>query len=594
MDCPADKNIKLILYDCKAPARTIDPYVVYQLKKYHDDGAKIVFLAEEEFNDAELHKLDGLVDGIQNPGRLKTWICNNRKALVGIESLILTNNRIYGPFFPLQPFFDEMSKRDCDFWGIAFSEDPSCLSFSFLCLKKTVFTSPAFSEYWSRPQNLTADDGVSFSRAMISSGFHADAYCKITENNRIPELDFRPPFDINIPEFLILRYRIPFVRHESFVPVTQNHFFNKAGEIMRAIRDAGSDYPLDLITSHQRRTGSLSLQKNLLGTVIITSHGASERMNPSLKVAVLAHFFYPDLFDELLSYLQNFPFSFDFMISTSSDENAAVLRNKIYGSKLPVEKLVIRVVVNRGRDIGPWLTSFNDLQEQYDLILKIHSKKSGKIPEMLPYEWGRHIYDSLMGSPAEIRNIVSAFEREPQLGIVFPAYPPVLQVLDLAPWFAGPDPDLMNFWIKRCCKGHLPPEEPGIPMFPAGTMFWYRPKALSSLFHCNFSLEEFPPEPFPADGSKAHGLERAIPYIAQGNGYYFRVSISTDAIVSAFQRYEDNIMTRPWKDELKFREIDRLNEVIRDYENSFCWRITKPVRLLADAVKKLLKKSGAR
>lgn len=578
----------LMLYRHSGPGHTVGPHVLYQLKAYRGAGIRIVFFSGAELNAEDLKKPDGPVGEISSGTRAE-WLRRNGSALKDCDRLILADDSCFGPLFPPEEFLSAMAAKDCDYQGISYStEEPEYIPSCFLLLAPQAFRSDAFL------RNADAEDGGrTLHEALVAAGFRGEVFCRHSGMEYCADPRLKRALRAFVPAFLIRRRRMPFVRECDLFAWRDGHLFNETGEILEAIRDSGSAYPVSLIADHLRAARTLMFRKNLPETLLVTEHGPADSVRTALKLAVLAHFFYPDLFDEVLAYLRHFPFPFDFLISTCSEEHAAALREKIAAAGLPAVRTVVRVVQNRGRDVGPWLTAFNDLQEQYDLILKIHSKKSGKTPEVLPFEWSRHIYDSLMGSGALIRNIVSAFESQTELGVVFPVYPPVLQI-GAPRWFSGVRTDAIRQWLDRCRLDPFLPEDERIPLFPVGTMFWYRPQALAPLFHCGVNVEEFPPEPFPAEGSSAHALERAVPYIAQANGYGFRLSVSLENLKNTFLRYEDHLMTRHADLDEKDLEIDRLNEVIRDYENSFCWRITKPVRLLADAVKKLLKKSGAR
>ena len=55
--------------------------------------------------------------------------------------------------------------------------------------------------------------------------------------------------------------------------------------------------------------------------------------------------------------------------------------------------------------------------------------------------------------------------------------------------------------------------------YPAGTMFWFRPQAISQILDSGIGYEDFPEEPIGNDGTIAHGLERLFGYVTRLNGY---------------------------------------------------------------------------
>ena len=140
-----------------------------------------------------------------------------------------------------------------------------------------------------------------------------------------------------------------------------------------------------------------------------------------------------------------------------------------------------------------------------------------------------------------ISAVLRAFAEEPDLGMVFPPYPPIITLQCPTAYAGHPDDAAAGQEILR--ELHLnPPPETGMPVFSPGTMFYYRPGALKNLFQKPWTPEDFPPEPIPDWGTKAHAMERVVPYIAQANGFYFRHSIHTDNLAETFRTYENRIL----------------------------------------------------
>jgi lipopolysaccharide biosynthesis protein len=53
-------------------------------------------------------------------------------------------------------------------------------------------------------------------------------------------------------------------------------------------------------------------------------------------------------------------------------------------------------------------------------------------------------------------------------------------------------------------------------IFPVGTMFWAKTKALEDMINRQFKWEEYPEEPLPYDGSMLHALERLLGFPSNG------------------------------------------------------------------------------
>jgi len=89
------------------------------------------------------------------------------------------------------------------------------------------------------------------------------------------------------------------------------------------------------------------------------------------KIAVLVHIFYTDMWDEVEKYLQNLNnFDYDLYINLVEGFYDEEFIKKIE------KKATIKVSPNKGVDVGGFLFQYYSLEKDYDLILKIHTKKS--------------------------------------------------------------------------------------------------------------------------------------------------------------------------------------------------------------------------
>lgn len=231
------------------------------------------------------------------------------------------------------------------------------------------------------------------------------------------------------------------------------------------------------------------------------------------KIAIQAHIFYLDLLDEMATYCANMPYAFDALISVV--DKTAMDKVIVVFEKIPnVEKCVVRVVPNRGRDVAPFLVGFGDLIPEYDFVAHVHSKKS-LYTGSEQQNWRNYLFDALLGSPERIRKIFKAFENE-SVGVVYP------RPADNVPYAAFT-------WLSNRAVGQSLLSRAGIAPnrteyfdFPAGTMFWARTQALRKFFAIGLTFEDFPPEQGQNDGTIAHAFERSILLAARSEGmkYY--------------------------------------------------------------------------
>lgn len=103
----------------------IDDYVIYYLKKLYELG-DIIFISDNELNNNQKNKINNLViktisikHGEYDFGSYKiglNYLIKNN-LINKYDYIIFCNDSVYGPFFPLEPIFKKMEKRNPDVWG---------------------------------------------------------------------------------------------------------------------------------------------------------------------------------------------------------------------------------------------------------------------------------------------------------------------------------------------------------------------------------------------------------------------------------------------------------------------------------------------
>ncbi|MEI6561180.1 MAG: rhamnan synthesis F family protein [Verrucomicrobiota bacterium] len=231
----------------------------------------------------------------------------------------------------------------------------------------------------------------------------------------------------------------------------------------------------------------------------------------AVKVGLHLHLYFPDVAAKIFERFQAVQTPMDLLISVPTKEFA----RKIEASTMSYARgrVDIRVVPNRGRDIGPFLTEFGkEILANYDIIGHIHTKKSldFKGSKACIENWAAFLYENLLGGKAPMAdNIIGRMTSDETLGLVFPD-----------------DPNAIG-WEKNWASAVALAERLNIAPsslnksfnFPVGTMFWARPAALRPLLELGLQWEDYPPEPLPYDGSMLHALERMLPFIVKHAGF---------------------------------------------------------------------------
>ncbi|MBD3878160.1 MAG: glycosyltransferase [Quinella sp. 1Q5] len=270
-----------------------------------------------------------------------------------------------------------------------------------------------------------------------------------------------------------------------------------------------------LKNTHRYKVWKLS-QTWQLKPPVVHSYGiysetfSGELLTQPGRIAIQAHIFYLDLLDDMAAYCANMPYKFDALISIVEATAEDKIRDAF--KKIPnAEKVFVRVLPNRGRDVAPFLVGFADLLPAYDFALHIHSKKSLHTGSE-QQSWRNYLFDTLLGSPEHIRQIFKAFVDDKSVGVIYPR--PADNVFYASfTWLSNRDAGQ-----KLLSRADIPPNKTDYFDFPAGTMFWARTKALRNFFTIGLTLEDFPAEQAQNDGTIAHAFERSILLAAKAQG----------------------------------------------------------------------------
>ncbi|WP_323687340.1 MULTISPECIES: rhamnan synthesis F family protein [unclassified Rhizobium] len=517
----------------------VDEYMFFLVEKLRDFVTRNVFVSNTPLSaeaKARLCDLDCEIVERDNVG-FDVWAYKEGIEHIGYENLkeydelILLNHTFYGPIFPFSELFGKMEKYECDFWGITAHKEmvpnpftnegilPRHLNSHFITARGKMLHSEDFSRYWQTiPKIESYVDSVlrhesHFTQHFIDLGYRCGVY---DDDESYPS---PYPCFINVDSALerrcpILKRRVFF--HDS-VFLEQN-----AIDLPRALRimRQTSDYDEGLIWKNILRSSNLrTLNTNAGLTKILpdSSVGSDGSVRSKLNIAVCAHIYYTDLLEETLEYAANINTPFDLIITTSDQEKKLAIETKL--AKIGGYKKLHVIVVeeNRGRDMSALFISCREffLSDRYDLVLRLHTKKSPQVEGGRGQLFKRHMLENIAGTPDLVDSVLQMFESQPWTGV---AVPPVVHVsfptMGKA-WFANKPraikiAEMLDISVKF---------DANTPVAAYGTMFWFRPKALRKLFEHRWNWTDFNAEPNHTDGGLAHVLERLITYCAQDAGY---------------------------------------------------------------------------
>ena len=255
---------------------------------------------------------------------------------------------------------------------------------------------------------------------------------------------------------------------------------------------------------------------------------------------VILHLYYAEMWDEISKYLSNLDNEFDLIVTmpygvhiSGQDIKAVYPEAQVYRCE------------NRGRDIAPFLEVFFAIANLgYKYVCKIHTKQSLHIAD--GSQWQEDMLGKLLGSRKIVSQIKTAFEKHSDWGLIAPQGHVVPHE-----YFWLENRELV---IKLASSIDIPTETLEFS-YVAGSMFWFRPEALSLLLKLHLSTQDFEPEQGQIDGTLAHALERFVGLAAYQAGYKLAESDSRGIrlpnitfhfkiLIQAFQQREQTFRQR--------------------------------------------------
>ena len=234
-------------------------------------------------------------------------------------------------------------------------------------------------------------------------------------------------------------------------------------------------------------------------------------LNNTCLVAIQAHIFYQELIKEVIDKTNNIPVKFDLYISTDTDSKMRYF--KTYSEKHShSNNIFINVFENKGKDVFPFLTQMKEVYAKYKYFCHIHSKNPNE-PSFRNL-WRVHLVENLLGSSELISEILSDFENNNNLGVIYPEnfYKVVVYTMNVG----YGDKKAMNYLLDKMFPGYYVSNK--YFDFPAGSMFWARTEAVYQIFKLDLKngvpkdVYDFLP----------YAIERIWLFVAKLNGFYYK------------------------------------------------------------------------
>ncbi|MDR3429058.1 TIGR00180 family glycosyltransferase [Silvimonas sp.] len=245
-----------------------------------------------------------------------------------------------------------------------------------------------------------------------------------------------------------------------------------------------------------------------LGRAIEQQTISVKDMGSTRRLAVVVHLFYPDLWPEFARALSTIDHAFDLIVTTPEELLQTVV--KLIKPQFPNAR--VYPVTNRGRDIAPLFKLLeHEKLEDFDLVLKIHSKKSAHLRDGVGEAWRTQLLAGLL--PADgIGQVLAWFDTHPTGGMLSVSGT-MLNAYKISGAHRENLPG-MRQWAKRI---GVDPQNFDYD-FIAGSMYWARGALFGALRRLGIRQEDFEEETGQLDGTLAHVFERLMPLVAKSVG----------------------------------------------------------------------------
>ncbi|EPD86734.1 hypothetical protein E5344_01285 [Microbacterium laevaniformans] len=547
---------RLLIYVVYDRRGDVEEYISYALNALRPHASTILAVVNGALTEDGRARLEPVVDQIivrENRGYdiwgYKEGLDAVGASLAEYDEVVLANDTWFGPVQPFGPVFERMDQRPLHFWGMTdhvrvephpFTNSgylPYHLQSYWVAVRREMFLSLEWAAYWRDLPEMT-----SYSDAVVK---HEGVFTEhFTDHGFVGEVAF-PTFTDKVENHAVLYAEqlveagCPTLKRRPFFqwPPYLDHLGVVGRWTLDTVERLG--YPMELVYADlARNVEPRTLNADAAMLEVLGEDGSGYDALRPLRTLVIAHIYYPEMTDEIFARAQMLPAEYDLVVTTPDEIRAADIERRL--SAHDVEGTVeVRVVAsNNGRDQSAFFIGCRDLllSDDYDLVVKLHSKKTPQDGYNVGVHFASQQFDNLLRSPGYAANVVGLFQREAGLGIVFPptvhiGYPSLGHG-----WWANKP----GFERLRGELGIHVPVDDVSPLAPFGSMFVARPEALRILAEHPWGYEEFGGVAAYEDGGLAHILERMPVYAAGERGFHARTIANTHYLASSYTALDFN------------------------------------------------------
>ena len=244
-------------------------------------------------------------------------------------------------------------------------------------------------------------------------------------------------------------------------------------------------------------------------------------------ILAVVHIYYPEMWDELKSCLNNITLPYDLYVTTV--EQNRYLQDDVMNFKTGAH---FEVVENRGYDVGPFVHIINQVNlDDYSYIVKLHTKRELAIGNTgfrgLDGQKWRETLLSFIKTPDVFNQYLKAFDVNKKIGMQ--ANHHVIVHYD---FFDEQAQKEIKAYFQ---KNRLPKRKYA---FVAGTMFIAKASVFKDIQNLHLTFSDFPDPKGEHKTQLAHIIERLFGYFVYKNGFIVRDSLITSETEQKYHKKE--------------------------------------------------------
>ena len=521
---------RLALYMFHDGAGVARRYVLHALQAIRPHVDRIVVVSNGPLQAASRTALQQVVEVVHERANVGFDVGAYREGLIEVigwqnlaeyDELLLLNYTFYAPIFSFAEAFAKLAAADVDFWGLTAFKGPAQvgerlipyhLQSHFIAVRKRLFESAAFREYWqSMPAIESYRDSIDrheirFTPHFEALGFRHAVYCDPAPSKSLNAA-------IESPDDL-LEQRCPILKRRPFFsdPAENEQRQLDLRETLSRVA-AESTFDVSLIWDDIARvTAPRVLYANLSMLEVLPAAVAA---STTLRPAVFVHVDHGAPLAAAFPFIARLQGPFDVHVTVTEQADiepvSAALRA---GCQERASLATVRVTAEASA-LAALVATQGDLLRDggYDIGCRL-CLSAEALRE-------HQAFVSLLDNPSQVN---AWFRDQSQLGLVMP---PSITGTDIADGSWATDKVSVAAMLRS--RNIAVPLDEDAPMTPRSSMFWFRPAALSAL------------GPRVAD-ERGELFEHLLVYAAQQQGFFARAAMTVGQVAQSHTMLEYRLL----------------------------------------------------